>query len=67
VKQGAVPLRRGPGSHIRVVRVSAPSRVAAAMDARRVRVRISGDRLRIGVHYFTDESDIEATLDALRH
>ncbi|OZM80867.1 aminotransferase class V-fold PLP-dependent enzyme [Pseudonocardia sp. MH-G8] len=66
VEQGAVPLRRGPGSHIRVVRVPDPSRVAAALEARRVRARITVDRLRIGVHYFTDESDVEAALDALR-
>lgn len=65
VDRGAVPVRHGARSHIRVVRVAEPAAVAAALDARRVRARITADRLRIGVHYFCDEADVAAALAAL--
>jgi selenocysteine lyase/cysteine desulfurase len=63
---GAVPVRAGRPSHIRVVRVADPDRVAADLVAADVRARVTGDCLRIGVHGFNDEADIERALAAMR-
>lgn len=64
---GARVIRSGAGSHIRVFQIAHPERVQRAHDRDRVRVRIAGDRLRIGVHGFTSPEDIERALAALRH
>lgn len=63
---GAVPVRTGAGSHIRVVRVARPERLAARLAEADVRARVVGDRLRIGVHGFNDLRDIERVLAAIR-
>ncbi|GAA2450319.1 aminotransferase class V-fold PLP-dependent enzyme [Agromyces soli] len=66
VELGAVPVRAGTGSHIRVVRVARPERLAARLAETDVRARVTGDRLRIGVHGFNDVRDIERVLAAIR-
>lgn len=63
---GARPARSGPGSHIRVLRIGATERVARAFDAAGIRARFVEDRVRIGVHGFNTEADVERALAALR-
>ena len=66
VALGAVPVRAGAASQIRVVRVADPRRVATDLAAAEVRARVTGDRLRIGVHGFNDDTDIDRALAAIR-
>jgi selenocysteine lyase/cysteine desulfurase len=53
-------------SQIVVLRTDHPARLTGALAAHRVRATVLGDRVRFGVHYFNDESDLAAVLDALR-
>lgn len=62
---GAVPVRSGNASQIRVVRVADPQRVERTLFDTGVRARVVGDRLRIGVHGFNNQDDIERVLTAL--
>ncbi|WP_087012222.1 aminotransferase class V-fold PLP-dependent enzyme [Leucobacter sp. 7(1)] len=62
---GARAVRVGPGSHIRVFEIAEPARVQREHDQDRIRARIAGDRLRIGVHGFTSSEDVERALAAL--
>lgn len=54
-------------SHIAVVDIGArdPARLAAAFRRQAVKITINGSRLRIGVHYFNDSSDIERSLEVM--
>ncbi|WP_369226507.1 aminotransferase class V-fold PLP-dependent enzyme [Streptomyces sp. R39] len=63
---GHVPLASGLTSHIVVLRHSNAGRVRAAFAASRVRASVLSDRVRLGFHYFNDDSDVEAALGALR-
>lgn len=62
---GAIPVRSGPGSHIRVVEVADPRGLDADLAEADVRARVTGNRLRVGVHGFNDESDIERVVAVL--
>jgi selenocysteine lyase/cysteine desulfurase len=55
-----------PGSsHIVVALVDDPDRARRALRDRCVRAGVSGDRVRFGVHYFNNEQDVLACVDAL--
>ncbi|GAA3388516.1 aminotransferase class V-fold PLP-dependent enzyme [Cryptosporangium minutisporangium] len=56
----------GSGSQIVAVRVDDPARVAHTLARRGIRASTHGDRVRFGVHYFTNDDDIHAVLNALR-
>ncbi|WP_242613871.1 aminotransferase class V-fold PLP-dependent enzyme [Actinomadura roseirufa] len=65
----ALGLRRvhdGPPSHIVVLAVDGAERIAERLRRRGVRATALGDRVRFGIHYFNDESDISTVLDVLR-
>ncbi|PWC05581.1 aminotransferase class V-fold PLP-dependent enzyme [Agromyces badenianii] len=63
---GASVVRAGRGSHIRVIRIDDTARVAAAFDVAQIKARFIEDRLRVGVHGFNDDDDIDRALAALR-
>jgi selenocysteine lyase/cysteine desulfurase len=63
---GAAPIGRGQPSHIAVVRVSDPPAVRDRLDSNRIHALLLGDRLRVGFHYFNNDEDVTAALDALR-
>ena len=63
---GALPVRRGEGSHIRVVRVARPEELRVELARSGVRARVTGDRLRIGMHGFNSHADVDRALGALR-
>jgi hypothetical protein len=54
-------------SHIAVVDIGArdPEHLRAAFARQAVKTTLNGSRLRIGVHYFTDSSDIERSLGVM--
>jgi len=68
----------GGASQIVVLRTDRPDRLTEtltmtltetltkALAAHQVRATVLGDRVRFGVHYFNDGSDVDAVLDALR-
>jgi selenocysteine lyase/cysteine desulfurase len=53
-------------SHIAVVRVTDPGAVGARLARDGVRATLLGDRLRVGFHYFNNNSDVERATSALR-
>ncbi|QUQ68858.1 class V aminotransferase [Kutzneria sp. CA-103260] len=53
-------------SHIVVFPTRTPDRIAAELVAAGVRATVSADRVRFGVHYFNEASDIDSVLAALR-
>ncbi|RBQ16682.1 aminotransferase [Spongiactinospora rosea] len=53
-------------SHIAVVRVTDPAAVSAQLARDGVRATLLGDRLRVGFHYFNNNSDVERAASALR-
>lgn len=57
----------GPQSHVVSVDVGAasPDAVLDALAQRRVRCGVRDGRLRFGFHYFNDEADVDAAVDAL--
>jgi hypothetical protein len=63
---GAVPVGDGLPSHIVAARVADPAAVLAGLDQADVRANALGDRLRVGFHYFNDESDVDAVVGVLR-
>jgi selenocysteine lyase/cysteine desulfurase len=62
---GARPLDDGSASHIVTVEVSDAEAVFAAMSRRNVRCIALGDRVRVGFHYFNNDSDADTALEAL--
>jgi selenocysteine lyase/cysteine desulfurase len=63
---GYRPVLERQDSHIAVVDLGAGvDRVRERLASARVKATILGSRLRIGVHYFVDEHDIDRALDAL--
>jgi selenocysteine lyase/cysteine desulfurase len=48
------------------VRIRDPDAVSARLRSGGVRARVLGDRLRVGCHYFNNDQDVTAALDALR-
>lgn len=67
VSLGYAPLGDGEQSHISIVDIG--RRPAAALlsrfEERGIRAQLSGTRLRIGVHYFNTERDVEVLLEAM--
>jgi len=63
---GAPPAGTGQPSHIAVVRVRDPDAVSVRLRATGIRAQLLGDRLRVGFHYFNNDEDVAAALDALR-
>lgn len=63
---GAVPVACGPASQIAVVRVPDPDLTYERLRASRVRASMTEDRLRVGFHYFNDETDLRVVLAALQ-
>jgi selenocysteine lyase/cysteine desulfurase len=47
------------------VRTPDPEAVRARLRAQRVHALVSGDRLRVGFHYFNNDDDVAAALRAL--
>lgn len=62
---GASPVGTGQPSHIVTVRTPDPDGIRARLQSQRVHALVSGDRLRVGFHYFNDEDDVTAALRAL--
>jgi selenocysteine lyase/cysteine desulfurase len=62
---GAVPVGDGT-SHIAAVRVTDSRSLLARLQSSGIRAAALGDRLRLGFHYFNNDSDVEAILRALR-
>ncbi|KIF79435.1 hypothetical protein QR77_34375 [Streptomyces sp. 150FB] len=56
----------GEPSHVAVVRHSSATRLAREFTAAGVRASVLPDRLRVGFHYFNDDSDVATALAALR-
>jgi len=63
---GCAAFLASPASQIVVLRTDRPERLTEALAARRVRATVLGDRVRFGVHYFNDGTDVDAVLDVLR-
>ena len=59
------PRERDRRSGITMVRVSDPSATAAALAEKNILVSARGDGLRVSLHYYNNEDDIERLLDAL--
>jgi selenocysteine lyase/cysteine desulfurase len=57
---------QGNASHIAVVKADDADRLAKELAARRIRATALADRLRVGFHYFNDQSDLETLLAAVR-
>jgi len=53
-------------SAITMIRVSDPAGTAAALAEKNIFVSARGDGLRVSLHYFNDETDIEKFLDAVQ-
>lgn len=64
---GYTPVAPEQTTHISVVDIGTRDlpTLAARLADRGVKAQLAGTRLRIGVHYFNDESDIARTLDAM--
>jgi selenocysteine lyase/cysteine desulfurase len=62
---GATPVGAGRPSHIATVRTPDPEAVRARLRTQRVHALVSGDRLRVGFHYFNNDDDVAAALRAL--
>ncbi|RVW10991.1 aminotransferase class V-fold PLP-dependent enzyme [Prescottella agglutinans] len=63
---GCVEANAGAPSHIVAVDTPDGEHVAASLHRHRIAATVTGNRLRVGFHYFNDESDVDTTLDALR-
>ncbi len=59
------PRERDQRSGITMVRVSDPTATATALAAKNILVSARGDGLRVSLHYYNNEDDIEMFLDAL--
>lgn len=66
-ERGAVPAAAANGnpSQIAVVHVREPDLVRQRLRAGRVKATMTGDRLRVGFHYFNDDRDVSRALAAL--
>jgi selenocysteine lyase/cysteine desulfurase len=62
---GAVPVGDGT-SHIAAVQVADPPSLLARLESAGIRAVALGDRLRVGFHYFNDDSDVGAILRMLQ-
>jgi selenocysteine lyase/cysteine desulfurase len=62
---GAVPVGDGT-SHIAAVQVADPASLLARLESAGIRAVALGDRLRVGFHYFNDDSDVGAILRMLQ-
>lgn len=62
---GAIPVGTGQPSHIVTVRTLDPEAVRARLRSQRVHALVSGDRLRVGFHFFNNDDDVAAALRAL--
>jgi selenocysteine lyase/cysteine desulfurase len=62
---GAVPVGDGT-SHIAAARVADSRSLLARLRSSGIRAAALGDRLRVGFHYFNNDSDVEAILSVLR-
>lgn len=56
----------GPLSQIVVLRTAEAERLADALRRHHIRATALGDRVRFGIHYFNDASDVDAVVQALR-
>jgi selenocysteine lyase/cysteine desulfurase len=67
-RAAAIGLRRvtsGPMSQIVVLHTEDAGRIAERLREHGVRATALGDRIRFGLHYFNDDSDVEAAVRAL--
>ncbi|HEY4225561.1 MAG TPA: aminotransferase class V-fold PLP-dependent enzyme [Pseudolysinimonas sp.] len=64
---GFHPIAESPRSHIVVTDLgsTAPA-IAASLAGHHVRATVTGSRLRIGVHYFNDDEDLDRLLAVIR-
>ncbi|GAB2653208.1 aminotransferase class V-fold PLP-dependent enzyme [Prescottella soli] len=63
---GCLDANAGAPSHIVAVDTPNGESVTASFHRHRIAATVTGNRLRVGFHYFNDESDVDTTLDALR-
>lgn len=67
IDAGYEPVSRTPDSHIVVADLGERAeRVIAALAERDVKATVNGTVLRIGVHYFCDDGDVERAIAAIR-
>lgn len=62
---GCKVVRAGRGSHIRVMSVPQADTVIREMNRANVAVKVSENRIRIGVHAFNNDADITRAIEAL--
>ncbi|WFR74368.1 hypothetical protein P9209_14590 [Prescottella defluvii] len=63
---GCVDANVAAPSHIVAVDVPDGARTAESLHRRGVVATVTGNRLRVGFHFFDDEDDLEAVVDAIR-
>jgi selenocysteine lyase/cysteine desulfurase len=65
-EMGLRRVSQGPPAPVVVLGTDRPDETARALRAGGIRATVTEDRVRFGAHYFNNEADIDAALDALR-
>lgn len=63
---GCRDANRGVASHIAAVDVPDGARTAESLRRNGVVATVTGNRLRVGFHFFNDDADLDAVVDAIR-